>query len=153
VSGAFLQDAVEIQYSSETLYYKVSTYDPQVQETMKILCQNLLNRLHGRQDFVEEVRRTIQLIQPYQFPNIEQVAEHLGCAPRTLRRRLQQEQENFQKILDEERKAVACDYLRNSNLSIGEIAERCGFQSPQPPVTYANTLRLINSFITSLVPP
>lgn len=127
----FSQDTVEIQYSSSTLSDSVNTRDPQVQEIMKSLCQDLLKRLHGRQGFVEEVRRTIHLIQPGHFPNIEQVAERLGCAPRTLRRKLHQEQETFQNILDEERKAVACDYLQNSNLSIGHIAERCGFQSPQ----------------------
>lgn len=127
----FSQNAVEIQYSSEMLDNKVSTYDPQVQEVMKSLCENLLERLHGRQSVAEEVRRTIHLINPGQFPSIEQVANRLGCAPRTLRRKLQQEHENFQKILDEERKSVACDHLQNSNLSIQQIAERCGFNSPQ----------------------
>ena len=127
----FSRDTVEVQYSSEPLHDTVSTYDQQVFEAVQSLCQNQLMRLHGRQDFVEEVRRTIHLIEPGPFANIEQVAERLCCAPRTLRRKLQQEQASFQKILDEERKAVACDSLLYSNLSIQQIAERCGFNSPR----------------------
>jgi AraC-like DNA-binding protein len=126
----FSQDVVEIQYASEALGHKVTSHDQHVLEVMEGLCQNLLEKLHGRQGFVAEVRRAIHL-NPGSVPNIEQVAERLGCAPRTLRRRLQQEQERFQNILDEERKAVACDYLQNSTLSIQQIAERCGFNDPQ----------------------
>lgn len=126
----FSQDVVEIQYASEALGHKVSSHDQQVLQVMESLCQNLLEQLHGRQGFAAEVRRAIHL-NPGSFPNIHQVAERLGCAPRTLRRRLQQEQESFQKILDEERKAVACDYLQNSTLSIQQISDRCGFNDPQ----------------------
>jgi AraC-like DNA-binding protein len=126
----FSQEATEIQYTSEALGHRVTSHDQQVLEVMKSLCQNLLEKLHGRQGFVSEVRRAIHL-KPGSFPNIDQVAERLGCAPRTLRKRLQQEEESFQKILDEERSAVASDYLRNSTLSIQQVAERCGFNDPQ----------------------
>ncbi|PLW68732.1 helix-turn-helix transcriptional regulator [Pseudohalioglobus lutimaris] len=126
----FSQEATELQYPSEALGHRVTSHDQQVLDVMKSLCQNLLEKLHGRQDFVSEVRRAIHL-KSGSFPNIDQVAERLGCAPRTLRRRLQQEQESFQKILDEERSAVASDYLRNSTLSIQQVAERCGFNDPQ----------------------
>ena len=126
----FSQPATEIQYSSEALGHRVSSHDQQVLDVMKSLCQNLLEKLHGRQGLVSEVRRAIHL-KPGSFPNIDQVSERLGCAPRTLRKKLQQEQESFQKILDEERRAVASDYLRDSTLSIQEIAVRCGFNDPQ----------------------
>jgi len=126
----FSRDNVEIHYDSEALGYIISSHDEQVLRVMKDLCRNLLGKLHGRQDFVAEVRRAIHL-KPGKFPNIEQVADRLGCAPRTLRRRLQQDQENFQKILDEERRAVACDYLRDYNLSIQKVANRCGFSDAQ----------------------
>lgn len=126
----FSRDAVEIHYSSDALGHKVRSHDEQVLAVMRGLCRNLLEQLHGRQGIASEVRRAIHL-KPGTFPNIEQVAERLGCAPRTLRRRLQQEEESFQKILDEEREAVACDYLRDSNLPIQKIAELCGFNDPQ----------------------
>lgn len=126
----FSQEATELQYPSEALGHRVTSHDQQVLDVMKSLCQTLLEKLHGRQDFVSEVRRAIHL-KPDSFPNIDQVAERLGCAPRTLRRRLQQEEESFQKILDEERSAVASDYLRNGTLSIQQVAERCGFNDPQ----------------------
>lgn len=126
----FSRDNVEIHYASEALGHKVSSHDEQVLQVMKSLSRTLLEKLHGRQDFVSEVRRAIHL-KPGKFPNIEQVSDRLGCSPRTLRRRLQQEQENFQKILDEERQAVACDYLGNHKLSIQEVAERCGFSDAQ----------------------
>lgn len=126
----FSQDVTEIQYAGGALKHKVSSHDERVLEVMKGLSQSLLEQLYGRQDFVDEVRRAIYL-KPGSFPNIEQVSQRLGCAPRTLRRKLQLEQESFQKILDEEREVVACDYLRDSTLSVQQIAERCGFNDPQ----------------------
>lgn len=126
----YSQDAVELHYSSEALDHKVSSYDPKVLEVMTALCESLQQKLNQREDIVSEVRRAINL-KSNGFPNIEQVAESLSCSPRTLRRKLQQQKENFQKILDEERERVALDYLCNSELTMQQISERCGFRDAQ----------------------
>ena len=89
-------------------------------------CQQLLARLSRRSHFVDEVRKRI-MAQPGFFPNLEQVASELALSPRTLRRRLGEEDSRFQEILDEVRLGLARDYLANSTLSIEQVAELLGF--------------------------
>ena len=50
---------------------------------------------------------------------------------RTLRRKLGQSNVTFQQLLDDERHRVAENHLANSELSIQQIAELCGFQDAQ----------------------
>ncbi|MFC1579074.1 helix-turn-helix transcriptional regulator [Pseudomonadota bacterium] len=69
--------------------------------------------------------------QPVVFPGIEQVADSLAMSSRTLRRKLGQQEEQFQDLLDLTRQEVAQDYLGNTNLNIQQIAEYCGFQDPE----------------------
>lgn len=126
----FSQEVYEIQYDAEALLHPVSSHDEKVFEVMRGLCRNLLEKLHQRQSFAAEVRQAVHL-EPGSFPNIDQIAERLHCSPRTLRRKLQQENESFQTLLDQERAAVARDYLRDSRLTVQQIAERCGFNDSQ----------------------
>jgi AraC-like DNA-binding protein len=48
-------------------------------------------------------------------------------SPRTLRRRLQEERKTFQGVLDELRMYVAVKYLRDTALTIEDIADAVGF--------------------------
>ena len=56
------------------------------------------------------------------------IAESLQLSPRTLQRKLGELGRNFQQILDQTRYRLACDYLRQSALSLAEIAFLLGFQ-------------------------
>lgn len=47
--------------------------------------------------------------------------------PRTLRRRLREESTSYRDVIDELRMRVAIKYLRDTQLSIGEIAVSLGF--------------------------
>lgn len=56
-----------------------------------------------------------------------QVARILHLSPRTLRRRLTEEDASYRKLLDEVRAQRAGELLTETELSIAEIAERLGF--------------------------
>lgn len=58
---------------------------------------------------------------------LESVASTLMVSSRTLRRRLEEEGQTFQKLLQETRCALAKQHLREERLSIGEIAFVLGF--------------------------
>jgi AraC-like DNA-binding protein len=58
------------------------------------------------------------------------VAAQLGITPWTLRRKLQREGATFQDLLEETRRSLAESYVRDTELTFGEIAFRLGFSSP-----------------------
>lgn len=61
------------------------------------------------------------------FSDIESVARHLNLTSRTLRRKLAAQGTSFNKILTEIRKQVSTVYLRKTELSVCDVAERLGF--------------------------
>ena len=61
------------------------------------------------------------------FPSLIEVAARINVSPRTLHRRLAESGLSYQAILDDVRRRLAEEYLRNTALSIEEIAARTGF--------------------------
>ncbi|MFV8164683.1 AraC family transcriptional regulator ligand-binding domain-containing protein [Mycobacterium sp. 134] len=59
---------------------------------------------------------------------LEDVALHLHYAPRTLRRHLEHEGTSFRTVLDEVRRSVADNLLRDRTIPHYEIAHRLGYQ-------------------------
>ncbi|HIE1866401.1 helix-turn-helix transcriptional regulator [Pseudomonas aeruginosa] len=58
---------------------------------------------------------------------LEAVAERLHLTPRTLRRALQRDGWSFSAIVEEHRRLLSVDLLESTELSIGEVADRLGF--------------------------
>lgn len=90
------------------------------------LCDELLHELQLRVGLSGRVREIllVNLAQPTTF---NAVAKHLKMTPRTLRRRLQEENTSYRKLIDELRMHVAIKYLRDTNLTIEDIADFLGF--------------------------
>lgn len=59
---------------------------------------------------------------------IEDVAQKLGCSKRTLQRKLQEENTNFQKQLNHTRELLAKTYLANTQMTTEDIAFLLGYQ-------------------------
>ena len=126
----FNQAANEIRYPIRFLDRSISTHDPKVKEVLEDLCENLMQKLDAEHDMVANVRLAIRE-KTGSFPSIEQMAEKLGMASRTLRRHLRDQGSNYQTLITEARREVAEDYLLNSSLKIQKIAEVCGFSDAQ----------------------
>ena len=89
-------------------------------------CEEMLANMQCNAEFTDAVRRFLLSI-PGRFPSIEEAAEHLHVSARTLRRRLEEEGATYQRIVHELRRQLAETYLRESMLSIGEIADMLGY--------------------------
>jgi AraC-like DNA-binding protein len=59
--------------------------------------------------------------------SFEQVAEMLNMSPRTLRRRLEDENTTFRQLCDDLRMKMAIRYLRDTRLTVEQIADALGF--------------------------
>lgn len=89
-------------------------------------CEEMLSRLRQSSGYSAEVRSWL-LAEPGRFPGFEEAAATLHMSPRTLRRRLEEEGTTYQRIVHELRRQLAETYLRDSMLSIAEIADMLGY--------------------------
>ena len=83
----------------------------------------------GHDDMVELVRRAVVLLMPSGCCGIEQVAEHLGVAPRTVQRRLLAGGQTISGVVNHIRRELAIRYVNESRVSLTEVAALLGFQA------------------------
>lgn len=67
------------------------------------------------------------LRQGHSSPQLEQVAEHLGLTPQTLRRRLRKDGYAYNKLKEDTRRDMAVHLIGENQLSVEEIAFQLGF--------------------------
>ena len=90
------------------------------------LCATMLKEMKLATGPAREVRDLL-LRTPSNFPSLPDVADRLYTTPRTLRRKLAEQGTSYQQILNDVRKSLAIKFLRETRLSLDEIAERVGF--------------------------
>jgi AraC-like DNA-binding protein len=71
--------------------------------------------------------REVLLLNLARRARFDDVARRMQMSPRTLRRKLREENRTFREILDELRMQMATKYLSNTDLTIKEIALALGF--------------------------
>jgi AraC-like DNA-binding protein len=69
----------------------------------------------------------VRAMLPYSRCTLQDVSRALSIAPRTLQERLQAQGSSFQKIRDAARAELAARYLRDSRMSLSQIADVLGF--------------------------
>ena len=78
--------------------------------------------------FSARVRSALTELLPGGCSSIDGVAEKMGISRRTLQRKLQDENTNFQKQLNHTRELLAINYLKNTDMSSNDIAFLLGYQ-------------------------
>ncbi|MEM9245939.1 MAG: AraC family transcriptional regulator [Cyanobacteria bacterium P01_F01_bin.153] len=82
---------------------------------------------YDQDNFSDHVRKAIVRSLKGNSPTLETIAQDLHISARSLQLKLKQEDTSYQAVLDEVRKEMAIDYLRNSALTKSEIAYLLGF--------------------------
>lgn len=108
------------------LQQRLPLADPVTHQEMLARCRKLNAEFTTRQTWLARVRQHVeaQLSQP---PGLEQLAQHMHCSPRTLRRHLHALGTHYQELLDELRFARAKELLGQEHWPICRIAEELGF--------------------------
>jgi AraC-like DNA-binding protein len=90
------------------------------------LCDAQIEEFEFHRGLVGEARKILMknLMRPKRF---EDVAQDLNMSARTLRRKLGEENSSFRQVLDELRRDIAIRYLRETDLTVEDIAESLGF--------------------------
>lgn len=107
------------------LHANASLHDRLVKE-----CETQMGKISLANTYCNRVQRVLGTMLHGKTPTIEEVAQELGIPSWTLRRKLNEEEASFQEIVDEMRRDVALSYMRNTELSFGEISYLLGFSTP-----------------------
>ncbi|MEH6593275.1 MAG: AraC family transcriptional regulator ligand-binding domain-containing protein [Halioglobus sp.] len=89
-------------------------------------CRKLLQRCQSQYSIAERIHATLKRTLP-NLPSLECMASELNMSRSTLYRRLQDDDYCYQTIVAEFRRDEAVNHLKNTDLTICEIAEKLGF--------------------------
>ncbi len=106
------------------------TREPRLHAELLALCEQKLRQLENESRFDARVQKVLGPLLRGNTPSLEEVAEGLGIASWTLRRKLRDEGTSFQTLLDDSRRDLALAYMKDVGLSLGEIAYILGFSTP-----------------------
>lgn len=82
------------------------------------------------QSMLSRTRTLILELSRLSFPSLEEVAAQLHLTPRTLQRKLQEEQTSFRVVSDAIKEELARQLLSSKSLSVAEVADRLGYADP-----------------------
>lgn len=100
-------------------------YDPHLVRFLEDQCRAQLEKrqLSG---LAEQIRRMV--LGPLGLvATIDMVAKHLTMAPRSLRRKLEEEGTNFRELVDAERRHLAAQLLLSTEMKLEEVAAQLGY--------------------------
>lgn len=124
----FRQPCTAISFPREYLSMPLREKNPELQALLDQHANQSLLQLKPTDDqAIDQVRRTINDLLLEGTPAIETVAARLDTAPRSLQRRLSNAGWSYKELLDDLRRNLAVEYMRDGQLSILDIAFTLGF--------------------------
>jgi AraC-like DNA-binding protein len=100
--------------------------DPHTLAVCVAECERILERRQRHQGLSARVR-SVLLSAPGEMPGLEAVAASLHMHPRTLRRRLAEEDTSFRAITNDVRATLATGLLAQVGLTVEQVARRLGY--------------------------
>ena len=117
-------------------------------ECAETFCHRMLQSFNDDEPELIRTVRSACLNGTGGFPSLIEVAARINVSPRTLHRRLA-DPDSAIKLFDDVRRRLAQEYLRNTALSIDEIAARTGFSEAS---NFRKAFKKWNSGITGGLP-
>ena len=112
---------------AKLLHCPIETADNELLKILKRHCRQILGARPKADDIVFEAQRLITTLLPSRQPKIDAVAQELGMSSRTLTRRLAEDGLTYKDLLDELRRKLALQYLRDKRISIKKVAYLLGY--------------------------
>lgn len=120
-------DALDL--ADETLNMPLVTSDQYLLETLRPFCEAATRAyLSGQGPTRASVENEVFKLLPHGRANLETVARALGTSPRTLARRLAGEGTTFARVIENLRRELSLQYLKDSNFTIAQIAWLLGYE-------------------------
>lgn len=125
----FSQPANALVFSAAQLQQPVQSACASSYAVLENLAEKELAKVSLGLSVREQTERAISPLLDGSTPTLEQVAKRLNSTPWRLRRQLRSEGYSFQQVLDETKRDLAISYVKDTKLSLGEIAYLLGFGS------------------------
>jgi AraC-like DNA-binding protein len=103
---------------------------PAMHEKLIQLCDKEMQEIQRGWTTGDRVRNLLTPLFKGETPSLEIIASKLGVTPWTLQRQLSAEKTRFRELMDDTRKQLARDYIRETETSLSEIAWLLGFSNP-----------------------
>lgn len=126
----FDQFTTSLRFPAEVLDLPFAKANPSMAAFFDRHIESVLERTHPEHDFVTSVRRLLAESLVRHEYSLEDLARQMAMSQRTLRRRLSNEGVTYSALLDQVRRDLAEQHLRDRRLSVGEIAFALGYSEP-----------------------
>ena len=122
----FSADHCELRLSREFVDTPIPSGNTELVRINEQVMTEYLARFR-KNDVVGSVYKALIELMPQGEPTQEKIAKLLGTSSRSLHRKLKELDSSYKTILDDTRKHLAMQYIRQSDLSITSITYRLGF--------------------------
>jgi AraC-like DNA-binding protein len=119
----------QLEFSNEALALPLMTADPHLLDTLRPFCDDALrarNTAVGSVRFL--VENEVQRLLPHGQAQANNVAKALALSVRTLSRRLSSEGTTFAEVVDELRRSLALEYIKESGFTLAQITWLLGYE-------------------------
>ena len=116
----------ELRFDEWWLSKTLRRANPITANMLEKTCDELLSNMLSKDDIISQVATAVtEMLED--GPGIDEVARRLNMSSRTLRRRLTDKDASYQQILQDVRSQIAIAYLRDTHMTVEDIAGRVGF--------------------------
>jgi AraC-like DNA-binding protein len=122
----FGQPENQLRFDAAILDGRPNLANPITAAMLRETCDRMLAEMQTSTGLAAKVHGML-LRTPGEFPNEDEMAARLYMVARSLRRKLAAEGTSYKQILGEVRKQLALKYLRETRLSVDDIATALGF--------------------------
>jgi AraC-like DNA-binding protein len=123
----YSQDRVALVLTRKFLDHAVEAADDELLKILERHCRLILGARPKADDFIFEVQQLITTLLPSGQPKIDAIAQELSMSSRTLMRRLAEDGFTYKGLLDEVRRRLALQYLKDGRISPKQAAYLLGY--------------------------
>lgn len=123
----FNKKEISIFLTKKLVEEKILTSNYKLQRILLEYAEEKSAALKEEKGFVAVVKESVVLLKQTEFPSADRVASHLNMSTRSLQRKLQAEDYNYKKMIEELKKEFAVSYLKRKQLSVSEVAYLLGY--------------------------
>jgi AraC-like DNA-binding protein len=123
----YRQDRSAMVLEAKLLDCPIETADNELLKILERHCQQILGARPKVDDLVFDVQQLITTLLHSGQSKIDAVAQELGMSSRTLTRRLAEDGLTYKGLLDEVRRKLALQYLKDRRISLKQVAYLLGY--------------------------